>query len=149
MYVDRLVEYLNKVQQGTKRSAHAASFGRQMDLTRLLPILLHVRHAFQNHETGDNPAADPITNSMLVSARLLQNEILRLCGRDLTIPTTHNLFWHTGVPVNPNTGNYRCRLPHLLLWRVALGRVAGVGRSRVEQWCDFARRMILEHFFAR
>ena len=147
MYIDRLVEYLNKIQQGTKKSAHASSFGRAMDLTRLLPALLHVRHAFQNHETGIPEASDPITDAMLVSARLLQNKILEAVGRDLTIPTTHNVCWHTGIPVPLHTNAYRSRCPHELLWRVMFGRVAGVGRARLEHWCDFARRMITRHFF--
>jgi len=40
MYIDRVLEYINKVQQGTKRSAHAASFGRALDMTTLLRAIL-------------------------------------------------------------------------------------------------------------
>ena len=147
MYIDRLVEYLNKVQQGSKRSAHAASFGRAMDMTTLLPAMLHVRHAFQAHETGVPDSSDPVTPSMLVSARLLQNEILRIVGTDLTVPTTHNEFWHTGIPVPLASGDYRVRRPHLWFWRVLNGICAGKGRARCESWQNYVLRMVYEHLF--
>ena len=35
MYLDRLLEYINKIQQGAQRSANAASFGRALDLTSM------------------------------------------------------------------------------------------------------------------
>ena len=147
MYIDRLVEYINKLQQGAKKSAHAASFGRSMDMTTLLPALLHVRHAFAAHETGEPAGSDPVTLSMLVSARLLQNEFVRLLGRDLTVHTTHNVFWHTGTPVPRDTGDYRVRRPSEWIWRVASGAAAGKGRARREAWLAFSRRMVNEHFF--
>ena len=39
--------------------ANAASFGRALDLTTLLRVILHVRHAFQASETGAAQADDP------------------------------------------------------------------------------------------
>ena len=148
MYIDRLIEYLNQLQQGTKRSSHAASFGRAMDMTTLLPAMLHVRHAFQNHELGVLPQAGPsLSTSQLVAARKLQNYFFQLLGRDLTIPTTHNQFWHTGIPVPLQSGSYHFRRPHEWLWNAARGATAGKGRARRESWDEFAVRMVYEHFF--
>ena len=50
MYSDRIMEYINLLQQGSKRSANAASFGRALDLTTLLRVILHVRHQGRLHE---------------------------------------------------------------------------------------------------
>ena len=146
-FIDRFVEYVNKIQGEYMQSAHAASFGAAVDMTTLLPAILHVRHAFETHETGLPQGAEPITTAMLIAARKLQNELLQICSRDLTIATTHNGFWHTGTPVNCNTGDYRVRRPPEYMQRVQMGRCAGKGRSRLEHWRDYSMRMVLEHFF--
>ena len=147
-YIDRLIEYINKIQGDYMKSAHAASFGAGIDVTTLIPAILHVRHAFEVHELGVDHSSEPITTAQLVAARKLQNELLRICGRDLTVSTTHNACWHTGVPVNCDTGDYRCRRPVEWMRKVMQGRVSGKGRTRIEHWRDFAMRMVLEHFFA-
>ena len=146
-FIDRFVEYVNKIQGEYMQSAHAASFGSSVDMTPLLPAILHVRHAFESHETGHPQGSEPVTTAMLIAARKLQNELLQVCGRDLTIPTTHNSFWHTGTPVNCSTGDYRVRRPSEFLQKVQRGAVAGKGRSRQEHWRDYATRMVLGHFF--
>ena len=146
-YIDRLVEYINKIQGDYMKSAHAASFGAALDITPLIPALLHVRHVFETHELGDAEASEPVTTAMLVAARKLQNKLLSICGRDLTISTTHNECWHTGIPVDCSRGDYHIRRPPECIWKVARGAVAGKGRSRREQWRDFATRMVQEHFF--
>ena len=89
-YIDRLIEYINKIQGDYMKSAHAASFGAGIGVTTLIPAILHVRHAFEVNELGVDHASEPITTAQLVAARKLQNELLRICGRDLTISTTHN-----------------------------------------------------------
>ena len=147
-YIDRLIEYINKIQGDYMKSAHAASFGAGIDVTTLIPAILHVRHAFEVNELGVDHASEPITTAQLVAARKLQNELLRICGRDLTISTTHNACWHTGVPVNCDTGDYHCRRPVEWMRKVMQGRVSGKGRTRIEHWRDYAMRMVLEHFFA-
>ena len=148
MYIDRLVEYLNHLQQGAKRSAHAASFGRAMDMTTLLPALLHVRHAFQNHELGIQEGASTITTNQLVAARKLQNHFFKMMGSDLTTHTTHNQHWHTGIPVPLDAGDFRFRRPEEFVWSVARGASAGIGpRSRRETWQDNTLRFVYEHFF--
>ena len=147
-YIDRLIEYINKIQGDYMKSAHAASFGAGIDVTTLIPAILHVRHAFEVHELGVDHSSEPVTTAQLVAARKLQNELLRICGRDLTVSTTHNACWHTGVPVNCDTGDYTCRRPVEWMRKVMQGRVSGKGRARIEHWRDFAMRMVLEHFFA-
>ena len=104
MYTDRIMEYINLLQQGSKRSANAASFGRALDLTTLLRVILHVRHAFQASETGAAPSDDPVTPNMLRMARLLQDELVRIIGRDLTVHNPNNYMWHTGNAVPLHTG---------------------------------------------
>ena len=146
-YIDRLLEYINKIQGDYMKSAHAASFGAALDITPLLPAILHVRHAFEKHELGGKGSSEPVTTAMLVAARKLQNELLRICGRDLTVSTTHNECWHTGVPLNCDTGDYHTRRPMEWVWKTARGAVAGKGRSRKEHWRDFACRMVHENFF--
>ena len=116
-------------------------------MTTLLPALLHVRHAFQNHELGVPNVGPPVAMSTLIAARKLQNHFLKLLGRDLSIHTTHNQFWHTGVPVPLDAGDYRFRRPEEWFWSAARGASAGMGRARRETWHDFAVRMIFEHFF--
>ena len=65
MFTDRVLEYINLIQQGSKRSASASSFGRALDLTTLLRAIIHVRHAFEAEETGSAPSDDPVTENML------------------------------------------------------------------------------------
>ena len=147
MFIDRFVEYCNKLQGEYMQSAHAASFGAAFDVTTLLPAILHMRHAFEAHETGLPEGSEPVTTAMLIAARKLQNELLRICGRDLTIATTHNEFHHTGTPVNCDTGDYRVRRPPEWMRKVQRGAVAGKGRTRRESWLVYVLRMVHEHFF--
>eukprot|EP00965_Chrysotila_dentata_P072319 2390060-Pleurochrysis_carterae.AAC.5 len=155
MYLDRLVECINKLQQGSKRSNNAASFARAMDMTQLLRAILHVRHAFQSSEHGATESDDPVTTTCpcLICAvsplcpQLLQDYFLRECGRDLTASFTTNPFWYTGNPVSLHTGDYRTRRPWEFVWSTAAGRTAGKGRARSESWSAYAIRMLFEHFF--
>ena len=147
MYIDRVLEYINKVQQGSKRSAHAASFGRALDMTTLLRAILHVRHAFQAAETGRVESDDGITRSMLIMARKLQDELVRAVGRNLTTPDPDIKTWHTGSHVPLATGDYRTRRSWETPERVAFGRNAGKWRSRNETWLAFAIRFVQDHIF--
>lgn len=147
MYIDRVMEYINKIQQGSKRSAHAASFGHALDMTTLLRAQIHVRHAFQAVETGSVESDDGIKASMLIMARLLQDEFVRMLGRDLTIHDPHNKCWHTGNAVPLDTGDFRQRRPWEWIWRVAFGRSAGKWRATNESWDAFVHRFVHGHFF--
>ena len=147
MYIDRLLETINKIQQGWKRSASAASFGRALDMTTLLRVLLHVRHAFQATEHGVTETDDPVTDSMLVQARLLQDEFRRILGTDLTIYDPLNWFWHTGNAVQLDVGDFRTYRPWLWPRATAEGRSAGKGRVRIERWDMYVRRFVFDHIF--
>ena len=147
MYTDRLLEYINKMQQGTKGDSSAKSFGHALDMTTLLRMMLHVRHAFDASEMGHEHSDDPLKPSQFVQARLLQDMFLRKCGRDLTIPHPDNPFWHTGSAVPLAGGDLRARRPWEWIWRVAEGRSRGKGRARLETWVDYVRRFVFEHFF--
>lgn len=147
MYNDRLVEYINKIQQGYKRSSHAASLGMALDMTTLLKAILHVRHTFEKHETGAAPSDDPVTQSMLIQARLLQNEFVRVLGSDLTQHQPDNPFWHTSHAVPLHTGDYRHRRPWEWIWKTADARSCGKGRARTESWHAYAYRFVHDHFF--
>ena len=147
MFVDRIMEYINKIQQGSKRSAHAASFGRALDLTTLLRAMIHVRHAFQAVETGEVESDDGVKESWLIMARMLQDELVRVLGRDLTVRDPLNHMWHTGNAVPLDTGDFRMRRPWEWIWRVAFGTSAGKWRSRAETWLAFAHRMVTLNFF--
>lgn len=148
MYTDRVLEYINMIQQGAKRSANAASFGRALDLTTLLRALIHVRHVFQAEETGTAAADDPVTENMLRMARMLQDAFVRILGRDLTVVDGNNHCWHTGNSVPLNTGDFRWRRPWEWIERVCQGRSCGKHRTRHETWHAFAARFVHDHFFS-
>ena len=147
MYIDRLVELINKLQQGAKRSSSAASFQRAIDTTSLLRVLLHVRHAFQAAEHGATETCDPVTPDMLVKARLLQDQLLLKLGRDLTQQSSLNQFHHTGNAVPLDEKEFCVRMPWLWIWRVAFGRSAGCGRSQPESSAAYVRRFAFGHMF--
>ena len=147
MYVDRLLEYINKIQQGSKRSAHAASFGRAIDMTTLLRSIMHVRHAFQAAETGATESDDGMKTNQLIMARLLQDYLVKILGRDLTVRRPLNELWHTGNAVPLDTGDFRTRRPWEWIWRVAFGRSAGKWRATNETWLAYASRFVTDKFF--
>ena len=147
MFTDRVLEYVNQIQQGGKRSASASSFGRALDFTSLLRAIMHVRHNFQAAETGATPTDDPVTENMLRMARLLQDAFVRTLGRDLTVLDALNHFWHTGNAVPLETGDFRWRRPWEWIWRVAFARSVGKHRMRHETWQQYASRFVREHFF--
>jgi hypothetical protein len=147
MYTDRLLEYVNKIQQGSKKSASAASFGKALDFTTLLRAQMHVRHAFQAAETGSADSDDPVTENMLRMARMLQDAFVRTLGRDLTILDPNNHCWHTGNSVPLYTGDFRYRRPWEFYERVQSARTCGKHRSRHETWFAYAERFVHEHFF--
>ena len=147
MYMDRLLEYINKIQQGSQRSANAASFGRALDLTSLLRAMMHVRHTFQATELGGAESDDPITPSMLSQARVLQDYILSVVGTDITKHDPNNYFWHTGHAVPLDSGDYRTRQPWIWIERVQTGRSSGKARARNERWDRHALRFVFDHFF--
>ena len=147
MYIDRLLETINKIQQGSKRSSNAAAFARAIDMTTLLRSILHVRHAFQASETGAAQSDDPVTENMLRMARLLQDALVQTIGCDLTLYCPSNLMWHTGNAVPLYTGDFRYRRPWEWIWRVAFGRSCGKHRSRHEMWHAFAERFVDERLF--
>jgi hypothetical protein len=147
IYVDRLLEYINKIQQGTKRSSNAASFAHALDLTTLLGVILHVRHAFQNAELGQSESDSTVTPSMLRQARVVQDYLVTTIGRDLTVFNFNNMAWHTGNAVPVDGGDYRTRTPWLYFARVQTGRSAGKGRARAESWSAYTLRFVYDHFF--
>ena len=149
MYIDRLLETINKIQQGSKRSSNAAAFARAIDMTTLLRSILHVRHAFQATEGGATETDDPITASMLTQARLLQDALLREAGRDLMAHNINNPFWHTRNPVPlVYTGpGVRTRCPWKWVELVHDGRSAGQHRASPESSFAYVRRFVFDHFF--
>ena len=147
MFTDRMLEYVNQIQQGAKRSASASSFGRALDFTTLLRAMIHARHAFQASETGVPPSEDPLSENTLRMARLLQDEFVRILGRDLTIRDDINHFWHTGSGVRLDTGDFRYRRPWEWIARVQDGRSCGKHRMRHETWRSYASRFVRDHFF--
>jgi len=147
MYTDRLLEYVNKIQQGGKRSASAASFSKALDFTTLLRAQMHVRHAFQAAETGAVESDDEVSENTLRMARMLQDAFVRIIGRDLTIDDPNNHCWHTGNSVPLHTGDFRYRRPWEWYERVQSARSCGKHRSRHETWQVYAQRFVQDHFF--
>ena len=108
---------------------------------------MHVRHAFQASETGAAQSDDPVTESMLRMARMLQDALVRTIGRDLTVPNPNNLMWHTGNPVPLRTGDFRYRMPWEWVRRVMSARSCGKHRTKHESWHAYASRFVREQFF--
>ena len=122
MYVDRLLEYVNLLQQ--KRMNAFTGFDSALHHTPLLRAMLHVDHAYCEAAHGAAPTDAPMTHSMLFQARILQDMFLRELGRDLTVDCNNNPFWpgcmcmrlHCrvknahGLPIPPT------RVPHAFRW---------------------------------
>ena len=147
MAIDRLLEYVNGIQQ--KRMGAWQGFENAMHNTPLLYPLLHVDHAYQEAVHGCARTDDPMTNAMLFQARVLQDKFLERLGKNLTINTDVNPFWYSGqaVPMRDSTDMHR-RQPWLWAKRVQEGRSKGVWGDS-QKWDDNARDFIDDGFWPR
>jgi len=147
MYLDRLLELINKVQGGSMHSSRSASFGHAVDMTSLLRSIIHVQQTFQAAENMNVESDEPVTVSMLVQARILQDLFVQKLGLDLTVHRSENPFWHTGNPVPLDTGDFRSRRPWEWPKAVWLGSSSGKSRATSEGWIPYVRRFVFDHFF--
>ena len=140
VFIDRLVENINFLQQ--KRMNAFTGFEKALHHTDLLKPMLHVDHAFEEAESSTHRSDDHFSKSMVFEARKLQNMFVRLLGTDLTVDDNSNPFWHTGIPTDIDSGDYRERRPWEWIWRTASGSSKGKGRAKAEKWSDY----VLEFF---
>lgn len=146
MYIDRLLEYVNLLQQ--QRMNAFVGFDTALHHTPLLRAMLHVDHAYCEAAHGAAPTEQPLTNSMLNQARLLQDLFLKELGRDLTVPNEHNAFWWTGVKQNMYDGEFRFKMPWVWAERVWDGLSKGVWGARVH-WRKYASKWLPHGLWAR
>ena len=141
MATDRLLEYINKVQQA--RMGNFGGFENSLHNTPLHKAMIHVDHAYEEAVHGAAKTDDPMTNSMLYQARILQDKFLERLGRDLTVHSNINPFWYSGADVNMYEGPAQYRRPWVHMDNVANGRSRGVWGD-AQQWdenvYDFIRK---------
>ena len=147
MAFDRLVEYINLRQ--SQRNSSFRAFESALHYTpRLLPMM-HVDAAYtaavSGGESGGDAGYDP---RMIRGVQHLVTLFEQRAGRDLTIPSTHNPFFHTGSNVNRNAGAARENRPTEWLWAVESGRSAGDGQTA--QSCPvWLQNLLHSHMFQR
>ena len=124
MAFDRLVEYINLRQ--SQRNSSFRAFESALHYTpRLLPML-HIDAAYtaavSGGESGGDAGYDP---RMIRDVQLLVAFFVQMLGRDLSVPSAKNPFFHTGNDVDVNAGPAREYRPSEWLWNVESGRSAG------------------------
>jgi hypothetical protein len=142
---DRCCELLNNYQGA--RDGKFAAFEKALQYTPDLAALLHVSQAWERAIYGDNAINDPVTQSLLNGALVVRNELRSKLGTDLTVPSTHNPFWHTGNPVCLAQGSERLNRPWDFRWSVAYGKAAGKGRTQTESYDAYVKRVMSDMMF--
>ena len=127
MAMDRLLEYVNMLQQ--QRMVAFSGFDTALHFTEMLRAMIHVDHAYEDATRGASSSADPITKSMLLQARILQDHFKDQLGDNLSQENDANPFWYTGKETPMRDGDFRTRQPWLWADRVAEGRSKGTDRA--------------------
>ena len=124
MAYDRVVEWVN-ARQSARNSCHQAA-DSSLQFTPHLQSLLHVDAAYSAAALGLTPDADRGYDARVLNqANRLLELFVTECGTDLTQPTTHNPFYHTGNHVPLAAGEARHRRPWEFVPDVESGRSHG------------------------
>ena len=145
MAFDRFVEYVNLRQ--SQRNSSFRAFDAALHYTpRLLPMM-HVDAAYTAAVGGGEAGADAGYDPRLIrDVERLVALFVRLLGRDLTVPTTTNPFFHTGNAVDPNAGAACAHRPTEWLWQVESGRAAGNGLE-AQSCAMWLQSLLQDHMF--
>ena len=110
--------------------------------------MLHVDAAFSAASTGSGGDPDRgYDPRMLNQVSRLVEFFERECGRDLTVSSSNNPFWHTGNPVPLASGLSRDRRPWEYIWDVASGRSAGKWGATAQSFGVYVQDYLQNHMF--
>ena len=145
MAFDRFVEYINLRQ--SQRNSSFRAFDAALHYTPHLLPMLHVDAAYtaavSGGEAGGDAGYDP---RMIHEVQRLVELFESKLGRDLTIPSSTNPFWHTGNAVQLDSGSAAGMRPWFHLWDVWSGQSAGDGL--VAQACAlWLQDLLADHMF--
>jgi hypothetical protein len=137
MYADRVVEYLNWLQD--QRRGTYSAFGRALEFTEAMVGMMHVAYSAD----GEKKFNDPLTQSDINGAKAIRESLKLRLGTDLTVASTSNGSFHTGGGGNMfQSTAIASQRPWDFIERVALGRSAGPGMARPEHWNRYTERML-------
>lgn len=142
MFLDRALEGVNLYQD--QRRGKFSAFETALEYTPAMSAFMHVFHALEAAEHGDNAASDPLRESTINAANVICEDLVKRLGVDLTIPDETNPLFHTGGAPNVvrSTSGLSHR-PEEFIWRVALGQSLGAGRGgKPEHWARYVDRFI-------
>jgi hypothetical protein len=124
MAYDRVVEWVNARQ--SERNACLQSSESALQFTAHLQSMLHVDANYSAAALGLSPDADRgYDPRMLNQVRCLVDFFEHHAGRDLTIASPNNPWWHTGNAVPLAGGTAERYRPWDFLFAVMSGRSAG------------------------
>ena len=128
MAFDRLIEWINFRQ--SQRNSSFQAYDRSLQYTPELQPMMHVDAAYTAATLGKSPEADDgYDRRTLNNALRLVDRFLQESGTDLTIPSVHNPWWHTGNPVPLANDSDRRMRPADYFWAVMRGTAAGKDAS--------------------
>ena len=111
--------------------------------------MLHADAAFSaafGHSSDADRGYDP---RMLNHVRRLVEFFERTLGRDLTLPSADNPFWHTGNAVPLAGGLARDRRPWEFIWDVEIGRSGSMGGGTATSAGAYVQDHLANHFFPK
>jgi hypothetical protein len=145
MAYDRVVEWVNARQ--SERNACLQSSESALQFTAHLQAMLHVDANFSAAALGLSPDADRGYDPRIL------NQVHRLvdffeqhAGRDLTVASADNPFWHTGNAVPLAGGTARERRPWDFLFDVMSGRSAGK-MAQAQSAAAYVQDHVANHLF--
>ena len=145
MAFDRLVEYINLRQ--SQRNSSFKAFDSALHYTPHLLPMMHVDAAYTAAVSGGDGGGDAGYDPRLMrEVERLLAMIEQKIGKDLTIASDTNPFFHTGNGVNLNAGAAREYQPWEWLMRVASGRSAGNGMA-AESCALWLQDLLRDHMF--
>ena len=145
MGFDRLVEYINLRQ--SQRNSSFRAFDSALHYTPHLLPMLHVDAAYtaavSGAEAGGDAGYDP---RMIREVQRLVELFESKLGRDLTIPSSHNPWFHTGNAVRLDAGGAQDYRPWEHIWRVESGQSAGDGLA-AQSCALWLQDLLASHMF--
>jgi hypothetical protein len=147
MAFDRLVEYINLRQ--SQRNSSFRAFDSALHYTQHLLPMLHVDAAYTAAVSGGEAGGDAGYDPRLIrEVQRLVELFERKLGRDLTIPSADNPWWHTGNAVRLDAGAAHDYRPWEHVWNVESGQSAGDGLAA--QACAlWLQDLLASHMFTQ
>ena len=147
MAFDRLVEYINLRQ--SQRNSSFRAFDAALHYTPHLLPMLHVDAAYTAAVSGGDAGGDAGYDPRLIrEVQRLVELFEQKLGRDLTIPSPHNPFFHTGNAVQLDGGAAQSHRPWQHVWNVESGQSAGDGLA-AQACAVWLQDLLANHMFTQ